>query len=264
MPRLPVPQQVAAELRQQILRGELSDGATLPRYDDLLARFQVSMPSLREAVKILETEGLLVVSRGIGGGAEVRSPKRESLAYPLGLVLETQRVQLLDVAAALNQIEPLCAGLCARRHDRASSVVPQLREVHEEAVRRVESDDFTKFAREFHQAIVNCCGNETFKALVGALVTLWSAHENEWAHGGGPGLPSVAERMAGLKAHRRLIDLIEDGRAGDSVRVARTHVEESQTAALRRTARQTVDAETIQRAIRERELQRSATTDGMS
>ena len=65
-------EQVADELRRRILGGELADGSVLPKEDELLLEFPVSKPSLREAMRILEAEGLLRVRRGKLGGAVVR------------------------------------------------------------------------------------------------------------------------------------------------------------------------------------------------
>src|SRR5438445_7020179 len=52
-----VAQVVASALRDQILTGALRDGGALPKQEDLLEEFNVSLPSLREALSILETEG---------------------------------------------------------------------------------------------------------------------------------------------------------------------------------------------------------------
>ena len=75
LPRLA--EMVAAGLRDKILSGELDDGDLLPRQEDLLAEFGVSPPSIREALRILETEGLITVKRGnVGGGLGVVAPGR--------------------------------------------------------------------------------------------------------------------------------------------------------------------------------------------
>ena len=243
MARQGVPQQVAADLRRRILSGELAEGAALGRYEDLLVHFEVSMPTLREAMKILEAEGLLAVTRGIGGGAVVRTPQSEGLAYPLGLVLEAGNVELTDLAAALQQVEPLCAGLCASRPDRLDAVVPGLRAIHQQALDSEDSGDFTHVARRFHEVIVESCGNETLQVLIGALVSLWSAHESEWAHQGGPGAPTVEDRREGLRAHGRLIDLIESGRVEEATKLAQHHADESLQSAVRRTTSLSVKAD---------------------
>jgi len=69
---------VADELRRQIIDGELADGDLLPRQELLVEQFNVSLVSLREALRILETEGLVSVRRGNRGGAVVHAPAKTS------------------------------------------------------------------------------------------------------------------------------------------------------------------------------------------
>ena len=65
---------MASRLRNEILSGRLTEGDSLPRQEDLLADFKVSPPAVREALRILETEGLISVRRGNVGGAIVHLP----------------------------------------------------------------------------------------------------------------------------------------------------------------------------------------------
>ena len=65
---------IAAKIRRQIVRRELLPGMTLPTEPELLAELGVSRPTLREAFRILETESLISVRRGVGGGALVLTP----------------------------------------------------------------------------------------------------------------------------------------------------------------------------------------------
>ena len=109
---------VAADLRWRIVTGELSDGDELPRESDLIEQFGVSRPSLREALRILETEGLIRIRRGNVGGAWAIRPTAASAAYHLGLTLQANRVTLDDLAIARLSIEPTCAGLAAGLPDR--------------------------------------------------------------------------------------------------------------------------------------------------
>jgi len=54
---------VADSIRGQIVRGELNEGDTLPAEADLTLQFGISRPTLREALRILESEALITVSR---------------------------------------------------------------------------------------------------------------------------------------------------------------------------------------------------------
>lgn len=221
---------VADELRTRILRGELRDGERLPKEDELRELFRVSKASMREALLILETEGLISVRRGNGGGSVVRLPTPENAAWMLGLVLNAQTVTIDDVGAALRFLEPQCAVLCATRDDRHEAVVPVLRAIHEEM--RDSLDDVVaavETSRRFHEAIVDHCGNGALRLVTGALERVWSAHERSWAERSAQDgcFPDVAERKDALEHHGEVLELIQRGdpRAGDALR---DHLEHSQ------------------------------------
>jgi GntR family transcriptional regulator, transcriptional repressor for pyruvate dehydrogenase complex len=220
-------EQVADQLRRRILLGELADGSILPKEDELLREFPVSKPSLREAMRILEAEGLLRVRRGKLGGAVVRRPNAANVAYTIGLVLGSQEVSLSDVGGALRQMEPACAALCAERADRKRAVVPALRQLHAEAVDA--ADDLQRAisaSRRYHEALVAYCGNQTMIMLAGALETLWSAHEQGWSTrvSDPHSIVPVDERLAVLEEHRQVIDAIEAGDARLAHDLAAAHL----------------------------------------
>jgi DNA-binding FadR family transcriptional regulator len=220
---------VADVLRRRVMSGALPDGSMLPKQEDLLAEFRVSKPSMREALRILETEGLITVRRGNMGGAVVHSPQAGGVAYMLSLVMQTRGVPLSDVGNALKQMEPACAALCAEREDRAESVLPALREVHRASLECGEPVELTRLSRRFHEVLVECCGNETMILVVGALESLWTAHQHDWA-----GSATAADAFsteepgrASRQAHARIIKLVEDGNAEGVARLVRRHLEGS-------------------------------------
>jgi DNA-binding FadR family transcriptional regulator len=231
---------VAEVLRERILTGVLQDGDFLPRQEDLLQEFRVSRPSLREALRILEAEGLITVRRGNRGGAVVHSPQAHNAGYTIGLVLKAQQVPLSDLGVALGRLEPLCAAMCASRKDRKKTVLPRLRAAHEATIAAVDDDlEFTRLARRFHEVLVDTCGNETLKLAVGALESVWSGQEEEWAERASAegGFPGRERRLEGLRAHERLIELIEAGDEAAVASVAQRHLDATQRYALSQQAR---------------------------
>ena len=65
---------VAGRIRQMIARGELTDGEWLPTEPELMERFGVSRPTLREAFRLLESDSLVTIRRVPPGGARVTVP----------------------------------------------------------------------------------------------------------------------------------------------------------------------------------------------
>jgi GntR family transcriptional repressor for pyruvate dehydrogenase complex len=226
---------VAEALRERIVSGDLKDGAMLPRQEDLLQEFRVSRPSLREALRILEAEGLITVHRGNRGGATVHVPRAANAAYSVGLVLQSRGVQMIDVREALKSIEPVCAGLCAQRPDRLEAVLPHLTELHEATLAALDDPlEFTVTSRRFHEALVESCGNETIKLVIGALESLWTSREEAWARSADEsgGFPDAKRRLSGTKAHARILKYIEEGDVDRVQRQARLHLDSSLLYAL--------------------------------
>src|ERR1700678_53452 len=101
-------EQVADHLRNRILHGDLEDGTLLPKETELRELYPVSKPAMREAMRILETEGLVTVRRGNVGGAIIHRPATANVAYTLGMVLASKGVSTAVVADALLEVEPAC------------------------------------------------------------------------------------------------------------------------------------------------------------
>ena len=219
---------VAADLRRQIVAGKLPDGTYLPRQDDLLDLYEVSRPSLREALRVLESEGLISIRRGKLGGAVVHRPSLHMVAQTLGIVLDSQNVSTPDLSTALNLLEPQCVALCAARADRKKTVIPLLRDSHEYAASVIDDvQAFTVASRRFHEIIVTECGNFSLTLLVGALEAVWSSRAQEWAARSAETrqFPDLAYRQQGLKDHEVMIAILEEGDVEAAVKEAKRHLE---------------------------------------
>ncbi|HEX3545682.1 MAG TPA: FCD domain-containing protein [Mycobacterium sp.] len=223
---------VADELRRQIIEGELADGDLLPRQELLVEQFNVSLVSLREALRILETEGLVSVRRGNRGGAVVHAPAKASAAYMLGLLLQSDYVPLGDLGTALQELEPMCAALAARRPDRNDTLVPTLKEINESMAEHIEDGArFTEIGGQFHDELVRGCGNHTMIAVVGSLETLWTGHLNWWARetAARGEYPSMTKRRIALGVHTKMTDAIDIGDAERARKLAARHIADTQT-----------------------------------
>lgn len=234
---------VASRLREDILSGRLKEGDVLPSQESLFHEFGVSPPALREAIHILEVDGLVSVRRGNVGGAVVHRPSAERTAHMIGMVLQARSATPADVSGALLHLEPVCAGMCAARPDRMTEVVPYLEAEIER--QKTQFDDLSQYvpnARRFHEAIVARCGNEPMILLIGSLELIWSAHESSvWSDDAMTG----KTMRAALRDHQRLVDAISDGNQDRAVRLAQDHLAAARSNTLAFGKDKTIEAKRI-------------------
>lgn len=105
---------LANELRERILDGEFSEDTPLPPERELVTQTQMSRSTVREALRILEVQGLIRIKSGRAGGAFVQRPSRDSVATSVSLVIRGQQIRLADLLETRQAIEPYCAQLAAR------------------------------------------------------------------------------------------------------------------------------------------------------
>ncbi|MGB9628064.1 MAG: FadR/GntR family transcriptional regulator, partial [Thermodesulfobacteriota bacterium] len=86
-------QRVVDQIRIAVFKGELRPGNKLPSEDKLVSMLGVSRSAVREAIKVLESAGMLVVQRGYGGGTFVRDRDITSIALAYADLL---RLSIVD------------------------------------------------------------------------------------------------------------------------------------------------------------------------
>ncbi|WNG83826.1 GntR family transcriptional regulator [Mycobacterium sp. ITM-2016-00316] len=233
---------VASKLRDDILSGRLRAGDILPTQENLFSELGVSPPALREAIHLLETDGLVSVRRGNMGGAVVQLPSAERTAHMIGMVLQTRAATPADVSGALLHLEPICAGMCAARADRATEVVPQLQaEIDTQAAQFADTAQYVRNARRFHEVLVARCGNEPMILLIGSLELIWSTHESAvW----GDDMHEGTMRAA-LRDHQRLLDAIADGNVARATKLAADHLTAARRTTLAAGTDKTIEARLI-------------------
>jgi GntR family transcriptional regulator, transcriptional repressor for pyruvate dehydrogenase complex len=246
---------VAASLRDDILSGRLKEGDLLPRQEHLFKEFRVSLPAVREAMRILETEGLISVRRGNVGGAVVHLPTPERTAQMISMVLQSRGATLNDVSGAVLHLEPICARLCAARPDRLTEVVPDLRAAIE--AQQAAFDDVSHWnnnARHFHETVVAKCGNETMIVVIGSLEAIWSAHESsiwdEAQQGGSDQIPSDSPmgsktRRAALRDHEKILAAIEAGNEERAGALSERHLTATRQSTLASSRHATIAANLV-------------------
>jgi len=217
------PQQVADELRTLIVSGDLADGDSLGREIELVERFGVSRPSLREALRILETEGLITVVRGVRGGVIVHAPDQRITARSAAMVLQARNVPLADVFEARALLEPVAARAIASMRSR-KGIVNELRSlVAVEAQALEDPEAFGVANADFHERLVSLAGNQTLSIvaemlneIVARAVTAVSKSDDT--------VGSLAVRRRGIRSQEHLLGLLDRGDAHAAEQHWRAHM----------------------------------------
>lgn len=98
---------IAREVRSGVADGQLGEGEWLGGERDLVKSFQASRATVREALRILESDGYVTVRRGPGGGVFARRPTRSDLAGALDAHLGLAGAGAAEVAAAASLVGAL-------------------------------------------------------------------------------------------------------------------------------------------------------------
>jgi len=207
---------IAGSLRRRIAMGELMEGDALSSEADLIVEFAVSRASLREALRILETEGLIEVRRGAHGGARIRLPREDTAAHSMGLLLQIRGATLKDMFDARVIIEPPLIHQLAQVRTDDDLVALREHVAHE----RAALDDVRAFAAaaaEFHRLMIGRSGNAVLILVAGMLDELYLKHLNQFIASARPDQAQLNREA--LLNHERLVDLIEsqDGPAAETL-----------------------------------------------
>ena len=203
---------VADKIRAQIIRGDLSQGDTLPPEGQLMTSLGISRPTLREAYRILEAEKLITVTRGSRSGAQVHMPRADVVARYAGYVLESQGTTISDLYAAQMALEPyVVRTLCKKRGNKKD--VERLREhvsYLEGLIESGQTDQFAVGVANFHLLLVKLAGNNTLGLINHILLNLIVQHKKDFHKRHPMDVEMRNERLkAGIKSFHKLINLIE-------------------------------------------------------
>lgn len=161
-PRIKAAERVATELRREIVTGNLRPGDRLQSERLLQSQFEVSRPTLREALRLLESESLIEVTRGQHGGARVKILDIKVAARQVGIYLQMEGTTLQDVWLARSTIEPAAAGMLAKNANRLA--IQKMKENIQAAYAALNDPaKYAELTTDFSEIITDFCGNQTLR-----------------------------------------------------------------------------------------------------
>jgi DNA-binding FadR family transcriptional regulator len=209
MERHPLPKAsgiLADRLREGILDGRYAAGLPLPTERDLAEESGLSRASVREALRVLEVEGLIATSSGRNGGSVPQLPNDAALQRSIGLFIRSRRIRFAELLQVRSAIEPPLARLAAQhRDDRDLATLDSLAEALQAAYDATA--EWTRVNIDWHSAVVAASHNDLLIAFWKAIGPIRTA-----ASGLDDVINSPAVRSSVIQAHRRVVEAI---RAGD-------------------------------------------------
>lgn len=224
--KIKIAERVAAELRREIVTGKLQPGDKLHSEKDLQDQFGISRPTLREALRMLESESLIEVARGQYGGARVTERDPSVIARQVGACLQMQGTTLLDVWQARSIIEPGAARLLAETRNEAA--IKEMRENVAKA--QIASDDpvaYGNLTNEFSLILTRHCGNQTLHILATLIQDIVAAQHVDVTVRTHSTVGVERMRQLNIRSRERLLELIEEGNGAGAEEYWRDHLEKS-------------------------------------
>jgi GntR family transcriptional regulator, transcriptional repressor for pyruvate dehydrogenase complex len=160
---------LAREIVEEIVARQLQPGDVLPPESAMLAHYEVGRASLREALRMLEMQGLVMLKPGPGGGPVVGAVEPTNLGRTATLYFRLDGATCGLLAEAMLVLDPWLAELAAQRADR--EVAKAALGSCMMAADRVQGDvdGVWRTAPEFHDAVYQLSGNGVLKTVAGAL-----------------------------------------------------------------------------------------------
>lgn len=162
---------LAGRLRDLIVEGRVAPGELLPAERELVIESGLSRTSVRDALRVLESEGLISTKAGRTGGSMVTLPGRATVARSVELFVRTHGIRLESLLECRVAVEPTLARLAAQR--RTPAQLAEMTAIHERFV-AASVDNVPLYKRinlEWHLAIARASGNEPLTALMEAIST---------------------------------------------------------------------------------------------
>jgi GntR family transcriptional repressor for pyruvate dehydrogenase complex len=191
-------EEIVRQVKTMIAEGRLKGGDRLPPERDLAEKFVVSRTSVREALRTLESLGLVEIRPG--EGTFIREVSIDALVEPLALLMASQREATGELFEARRLLEPSLAALAANRA--TPEEIQEMERILEEQAREIGSGR-TGLAQDaqFHAAIGVAAHNRAITRIAHAIMDLLTQSREDSLNT--PGRPTRSH-----EDHRRVVAAI--------------------------------------------------------
>jgi DNA-binding FadR family transcriptional regulator len=209
---------LAQEIVEEIIAKGLKPGDLLPPEAEMLSHYGVGRASLREALRLLESQGLVTLKPGPGGGPVIGEVDSANLGRTATLYFRLAGATYGLLAEAMLVLDPWLAELAAQRADRTVAAESLGRCMA--ATDRALGDPQAVFETgpEFHDAVYHLSGNGVLETMASSIGAIFRSHVLSQV--------DLASRQPGFMAdHHRLADAISAGQPTKARRLALEHMQ---------------------------------------
>ena len=202
---------LAERLKQEILNEAYPLGSSLPTERELVSATGLSRGSVREALRILEAQGLVHTRAGRYGGSTVAQPSNDMLVDNINLYARGRDVSLKSLVEVRHALEPMVAYLAAL--NRTDEDLAGLQEISNrlDVAADIDVGAFLEENANWHDALAAASHNELLRAFAMSVrgLMLEASRVRNFA--------SDEVRLRVRRAHHRIFDAIRE-RDGDAAR----------------------------------------------
>lgn len=197
--------QIAENIREAIINGSLKVDERLPTEEELAARFKVSRPTIREALKRLAAQHLIRSRRGPTGGTFVNRPSQDevrlNLTSAMTLLVGMGEFDLADIAETRQGLETLCCRLAAERRKEAH-LVALAAELDIQRDPELSGVDFCASDVRFHRVLADATDNALLKFIMLTVIDALQPVANLVVY-------KFRERQRLVSQHQRIITALQ-------------------------------------------------------
>lgn len=208
---------LARDIVGDVVGRDLQPGDRLPAEAEMIRTYGVGRATLREALRLLETQGLIWVKPGPGGGPVLGQLTPRNFGDMAKLHLQVAGATFGEVLQARLAIEPLMARLAAEAQDAAGMAKLQ---AHLDDVDGIDLNDdaaYQEMSWSFHSTIAGISGNRVLDLLGEALKEVYDSKVRA-------AVMSKRMRPSVRESHREIAQAIFDGRGSDAEDLMRAHM----------------------------------------
>lgn len=214
-------QVLARELRNMILFGQLDGQGRLPPEPEFAEQLGVSRHHLREALRLLEQDGLVKVRPGRNGGISLTIPTVEVLMRTFAGILARSQTSLADLMTARVVLEPPAAALAAVNATDAEIAELEALVLSQEKV----LGDTRALNSRFHVALTAAAHNRTLALVMQAMEGLIQSLD---LHAGAARFHNMERDLqlqsGSVRAHRRIVEAVRARDADKAADLVRRHL----------------------------------------